>query len=386
MQVSKKLLELREQAAIGRNQWAKASGLITVLGFIALLGLPGDATAEHGGGNGRPTVDAGLAAYVPAAEVSGSLTIAGSDTMQPLMTRLASEFRRYYPDTKIAVQGGGSDSAMEAFLQGIAASRRGDGNYRGHLGSNRPMILASSRPLTQHEREEARSAHGHEPLEIPIALDAVAIYVHRDNPLQGLMLEQVDAIFGTSRKRGLQQDITTWGQVGLADGWEQKPIHLYGRDKRSGTRTFFQHVALMDGELKGEVKEEPGSASEILAIARDPFGIGYAGIGFQASMVRAVPLAEAVGKPFVAASAEAAANGTYPLRRYLYLYVNVNKAPNTELKPVIQEFLKFVNSREGQGTAVKAGVYPLPLPEVAKNLQALTGAATATTAITATMN
>jgi phosphate transport system substrate-binding protein len=365
---------------MNRTTWP----LVSLLGFVFLLGLIGQAHAEHAGGNGKPVVDAAVATYVPVDKVSGALTITGSDTMQPLLARLASEFRRLYPDTKIAVQGGGSDYALEAFLQGIAASRRGDGNVKGHLGSNRPMILASSRSLTDHELEEARMAHGHQPTAIPIALDAVAVYVNRDNPIQGLTLEQVDAIFSKTRKRGLQQDITTWGQAGLQDGWEQKPIHLYGRDKRSGTRTFFQQVALHDGELKGEVKEEPGSASEILAIARDPFGIGYAGIGFQASMVRALPLAEAAGKPFVVPSAKTAADGSYPLRRHLYLYVN--KAPKADLEPVILEFLKFVNSREGQETVIKAGVYPLPATEVANNFQILTGTAVTSTRITATSN
>lgn len=366
------------------NLRRRVAALGGALGVVTLVGLPLMAGAQHGGVDGKPVVKAAPPSYTAAANVSGSLTIAGSDTMQPLLARMASEFQRRYMDTKIAVQGGGTDSALEAFVQGNAGSRRGDGNVRGHLASNEVMLLASSRALTPREIEEFRARYGYEPTEVPIAMDAVAIYVNRENPIEGLTLEQADAIFGQGRKRGLREDISTWGQVGLKDGWEQEPIALYGRDRRSGTRTFFKHVALLDGELKTEVREAPGSASEILAIARDPLGIGYAGIEFQASMVRAVPLAEKAGMPYVKPSPDSASNGTYPLSRHLYLYVN--KAPDAELKPAILEFLKFVNSREGQETVVKAGAYPLSLAVIARNLQGLTGSAGPGSAFTAATN
>lgn len=351
------------------------------LGVATLVGIPFMAGAHPFGVDGKPVIEAGIPSYAAGAKVSGSLTIAGSDTMHPLLVQLAIEFRRWYTDTKIAVQGGGTDAAMEAFLQGNAYSRRGDGNVTGHLASNDVMLLASSRTLSPREVEEFRARFGYEPTEVPIAMDAVAIYVNRENSIEGLTLEHVEAIFGVAHKRGLQEDIRTWGQVGLRDGWEEKPLHLYGRDKRSGTRTFFKHVALLDGELKAEVREEPGSASEILAIARDPLGIGYAGIEFQASMVRAVPLAEKAGMPYVKPSPDSASNGTYPLSRHLYLYVN--KAPDAELKPAILEFLRFVNSREGQEAVVKAGAYPLPLALAAKNLQNLTDSPGPGSAVTA---
>ncbi len=153
--------------------------------------------------------------------------------------------------------------------------------------------------------------------------------------------------------------------------WAQQPIRLHGRDKQSGTRSFFKQEALAGGELKTTIVEAPGSASEILAIAKDPLAIGYAGIGFQTSFVRALALAEKAGQPFVAPSAAAAADGTYPLHRPLYLYVNMD--PKVALDREEMEFLKFINSREGQQIVVKAGVYPLSSAHVAKNLQVLTG-------------
>jgi phosphate transport system substrate-binding protein len=347
------------------------------IGALLLLGLPlwwqasSDALAEHAGASTVAGTVPDIASYNPTQAVSGTLTIGGSDTMQPLLARLVSAFRQWSPDAKIAIQGGGSDAATEAFISQLAASRRGDGNTRGHLGSNTIMMLAASRPFTSHETDEFRSRFGYEPMEVPIALDAVAVYVNKANPIQELSLDQVDAIFGIARKRGAHQGIATWGQLGLHDGWEQKPINIYGRDKRSGTRTFFKQIALLDGDFKPEIKEEPGSASEILAIARDPLAIGYAGIGFQSSLVRTIPLTEKPGMPSVRPTAVSAGDGSYPLSRHLYLYVN--KVPKEPLNPMILEFLRFINSREGQSTVGKAGVFPLPSSQVARNLEMLVG-------------
>ncbi|MBX9660429.1 MAG: PstS family phosphate ABC transporter substrate-binding protein [Nitrospiraceae bacterium] len=328
-----------------------------------------------------PVVDSGIASYVPKTGISGGIAIAGSDTMQPIIAKIASAFRQWQPNIKLAVQGGGSDAAMIAFVQNIAASRRGDGNVRGHLSSNDVTILASSRPLTEAERQTFHSRYGFEPTEVPIALDAVAIYVNYQNPLEGLTLDQLDAIFSKTRKRGAAAAITTWGQLGLQEGWEQQPIRLYGRDKRSGTRTFFLHTALLNGELNPDLREAPGTAMEILDLSRDAAGIGYAGIGFQASTVRILPIAEKAGAPFVLPTAESATNGSYPLARPLYLYAK--RSPKGELDADVAEFLKFVNSREGQETIAKAGVFPLSASQVTTNLQALIGAPMSASTLTA---
>jgi phosphate transport system substrate-binding protein len=340
-----------------------------------MLAYAGTAVAaEQTEPQGRPVVDSAIGSYVAKADVSGAVAIAGSDTMQPIIARIASAFKQWQPDVKIAVQGGGTDAALLQFLQDQSTIRRGDANPKGHLVSGSIALLASSRSFTDKERKDFQSRYGYEPTEIPIALDAVAIYVHRQNPVEGITMEQLDAIFGRDRKRGASDEITTWGQVGLKDEWAGQPIHLYGRDPRSGTRTFFKQAALLDGEFRGTVREEIGYASEILAISRDALAIGYAGIGFQSSYVRVVPVAEKTGALFVAPSAESAASGAYPLSRHLYLYAK--RDPKTGLEPAVLEFLKFVNSREGQEMVAKSGAYPLPAQETARNLQALGGATT----------
>ncbi len=359
-------------------RWDKqAASLSGALMGLMLLGFASVILAEHAAPTDRRGVDAAIAPYIAPAGVSGAIVIAGSDTMHPIMVRMASVFRQLQPNVKLAVQGGGSDAALKNFLQDQAFIRRGDAdpNPRGHQVSGSIALLASSRPLTNEERKEFWSRYGFEPTEIPIALDTIAIYVNSRNPVQGLTMEQVDAIFGNDRKRGFPENITTWGQVGVEGDWTQQPINVYGRDKQSGTRTFFIDQVLLGGEVKKTIREEKGIALEILALSRDVFGIGYAGIGFQASTVRVVPLAEKAGMPYIRPSAESASNGTYPLSRFLYLYAR--KAPDSDLEPVTLEFLKFANSREGQEAVLKEGAYTLSAAQVAANLQTLTGSSVA---------
>jgi phosphate transport system substrate-binding protein len=308
--------------------------------------------------------------YQPAQGIGGRVTIAGSDTMQPLMAKLAASFRSFQPNAKFGVEGQGSSESIREFMLGLSFQRRGDkAGGRGTEGASSTGLLASSRPLTEQEVKGFASHHGYEPIGIPIAMDAVAIYVHKDNPVASLTLEQVDGMFSSTLKRSRAGAVTTWGQIGLKDSWASQPIHTYGRNKKSGTREFFKHVALLDGELHDDVQEQPGSASEILAIAQDPLAVGYAGVGFQSSMVRIIPLAAELGGTAILPSAESVSNGQYPLARPLYLYVNKN--PDGKLDPVVGEFLKFVNSRQGQETVARANFYPLTAAQISRNLELL---------------
>ena len=343
-----------------------------IFSAASLMVMPQMSRAEHSPVDGaRPAVDEALSFYQPQAIVSGRMTIAGSDTMQPLLAKLAIEFRGRHPDIKIAVQGSRNhqESSVlpltQAFIDGLANSRRGDGKVSGHLGSNDVQMLASSRALTAEEIKKFRARHGYEPTAIMIAQDAVALYVHKENPVPGLTLEQVDGIYSQTRRRGAS-DLRSWGRVGLTDIWEGAPIHVYGRDARStGTFPFFKQVVMLDGDFKKDVQTQPGSASVVLAVAADKMGIGYSGIGFQTSSVRVVPLAESPGMPFIEPSAETVMSGRYPLSRPLYLYVN--KDPGKAWEQNVLEFLRFVNSREAQQVVVLTGVYPLTSSQVAKN-------------------
>ncbi len=347
--------------------------LFTELFILSLVwwGTVSLVAAEVTADDAKPGGGPALARYVSAGELSGQMTIAGSDTMQPMVSKLTAAFKRFYPQVDFAVEGGGSEEGIRGFILGYSDQRRGDKARQGHLGPNKPTILSSSRKLREDELRAFASHRGYRPMEFPIAMDAVALFVNRENPIHGLTLEQVDAIFSHARKRGYRENIATWGQLGLTDGWEDQPIRLYGRDKASGTREFFTQAALLGADLKEEVKEQPGSASEILAIARDPLGMGYLGIGFQSSYVKAVPLAERAGLPYVSPTPETVADGTYPLSRLLYFYVD--QPPGKPYNPTLLEFLRFINSQDGQVVVARAQYFPLSPSLVNRSLVVLNG-------------
>lgn len=347
--------------------WRTLTGELVLLSVLQLFYLVDGSFAELNGPLTAATIESTLPHYASQTQVSGTFKVQGSETMYPLLARLAMEFQRLQPKVAIEARGGGSSKAITEFLQ-PPLSKVGRVMWFEQRASHFPMI-AASRELLDTEVKEFISQHGYEPTAVPVAVDAVALYVHKDNPLSGLTLDQADAIFSTTRKRGSKIEITQWGHLGLAEGWEQAPIRLYGRDPRSGTRAFFQEHCLVGGDFKPAVHEAPGPASVILDLSHDPLGIGYSGLGLQASAVRVMPLAEAAGRTFVVPSSETVADQTYPLRRVLYLYLD--KPPKTPVPPAVQEFLTFILSQEGQAAVMKAGFFPLPSTHVTRGAVAL---------------
>ncbi|HQY59519.1 MAG: substrate-binding domain-containing protein [Nitrospira sp.] len=333
---------------------------IVCAAMLLVLGGFHPTQAEQSGPFAGVMVDPGLERYSPKSQVVGGFRVQGSDTMHALMRRLVSDFQSRQPKITIDLKAGGSAKAIAEFIEPPQPGRIVVKEER----AKQILLVSSSRELLDAEKQKFSSARGYEPLAVPIAIDAVALYVHKDNPLTGLTLDQADAIFSTARQRGYKHDIRVWGDLGLDHGWETAPIQSYGRDRKSGTRAFFQEHVLAGGEFKPTLHEEPGAASVILALSRDQLGIGYSGIGLQASSVRILPLAESEGMPLITPSAATVADQSYPLRRLLYLYLN--KEPGTPLSPAVQEFLEFVKSREGQESVARAGFYPLPLDQVEK--------------------
>jgi phosphate transport system substrate-binding protein len=289
---------------------------------------------------GAVRIDPAILSYKPVQAVSGSLKSIGSDTMNNEMANWAEGFRKFYPGVKVEIEGKGSSTAPPALEQGTA-----------HFG---PM----SREMKKEEMDKFEKKYGYKPTSVKTSLDVLAVYVHKDNPLKTLTLPQVDAIFSKSRRGGFKSDIRTWGDLGLAGEWQDKPISLYGRNSASGTYGYFKEHALYKGDYKDEVKEQMGSSSVVQGVASDKYAIGYSGIGYKTPDVRALPIAGKEGQQSVEASMENAYNGTYPLARYLLLYVN--KAPNQELDPLRAQFLSYVLSREGQEDVIKDGYIPLP--------------------------
>lgn len=281
-------------------------------------------------------VDPDLPEYETVSGISGNLSSIGSDTLNNLMTLWAEEFQSLYPNVNVQIQGAGTSTAPPAMAEGTA-----------NFG---PM----SRMPRDSEQQAFEERHGYPMTIIGVGIDTIAVFVNRDNPIEGMSIEQVDAVFSATRRCGHGEDITRWGQLGLEGAWANRDITLYSRNAVSGTYGYFRQHALCDGDFKDAINEQPGSASVVQGVSESLNGIGYSGIGYQTSGVRAIP----VGDPPVPPSAETAADGSYPLARFLY--VAVNKHPNRDLAPLEREFLKLVLSKQGQEVVVRDGYIPLP--------------------------
>jgi phosphate transport system substrate-binding protein len=290
--------------------------------------------------SGPPKLDPALVPYKPVSGVSGNVSSIGSDTLNNLMTLWAESFNKFYPNAKVQIEGKGSSTAPPALISGTA-----------QLG---PM----SRPMKGTEIDQFEKKYGYKPTPIRTSVDALAVFVNKDNPIKCLTLPQVDAIFSKSRRQGYKEDIKTWGQVGLTGEWASRPISLYGRNSASGTYGFFKEHSLKNGDFKDEVKEQPGSASVVQGTTVDRYATGYSGIGYATAGVRAVPLAEKEGAKCYEADPDNAYAGTYPLARFLYVYIN--KAPGKALEPATREFVKLMVSKEGQEVVIKDGYFPVP--------------------------
>lgn len=308
----------------------------------------------------KPTIDPNIQTYVRGTAITGTLSIAGSDTMKSLTQRWESKLREIYPDFSIQVQGMGSETGAMALLDGKA------------------QIATLSRKMTSVEIAAFTKRYGYAPTEIPVAADALAVFVHLDNPVTGLTLQELDAVFCKDRRRGSDHAITNWGQLGLGDEWGQAGIRLHGRNSSSGSTAFFREHVCQNGEFLSTLKPAPGAASIIVEITRDRYAAGFSGIGFRTSRVRPIALSEGKGQAFVEPNFETVINGTYPLRRHLYLYVN--KAPKSVLPANVSEFIKFAMSQEGQQVVAKEGFFPLPAEELNRQLALWTQPVQAATA------
>lgn len=286
-------------------------------------------------------VDPALPEYERVSGVAGNFSSVGSDTLANLMTLWAEEFKRFYPNVNIQIQAAGSSTAPPALTEGIA-----------NVG---PM----SREMKDNEIEAFENKYGYKPTAIPVAIDALAVFVHKDNPIEGMTIAQVDAIFSSTLKCGYPEVIDTWGNVGLTGAWENRDVQLFGRNSVSGTYGYFKETALCTGDFKNSVNEQPGSASVVQSVSTSINSIGYSGLGYTTSSVKAIPIASEDGEEYYSANADNAISGNYPLARFLFVYVN--KEPNKSLTPLESEFIKLVLSKAGQEVVLKDGYIPLPV-------------------------
>jgi len=321
--------------------------ILRLLSLVVLVSMVG------GSALAAVSVDPALHGYEANTQVSGSIKSIGSDTMNNMMALWSEGFRIVHPGAKIEVEGKGSSTAPPALIAGTS-----------NFG---PM----SRAMKAKEIEAFEKKFGYQPVQLRTSLDMLAVYVHKDNPIRGLTLQQLDAIFSKTRKGGYPSDIRTWGDVGLTGEWADKPIRMYGRNSASGTYGYFKQHALFKGDYKDSVNEQPGSSSVVQGIATDKYGIGYSGIGYMTSDVRAVALSTETGKnpEFIPAEADYAYSGDYPLARFLYL--SVNYKPGSKLDDLRAEFVRYVFSKNGQEDVLKDGYLPVPASVANQELQAV---------------
>ncbi|HFQ4955659.1 TPA: PstS family phosphate ABC transporter substrate-binding protein [Vibrio vulnificus] len=295
--------------------------------WLSLLLMGGISTSAQ-------ALDTPLQPYKKIPGVSGNLLSVGSDTLAGMTTLWVEDFKALYPNINAQVQASGSSTAPPALTEQTA-----------QFG---PM----SRPMRLREVEAFERTHGYKPTALRVAIDAIGIFVHQDNPVQGLNFPQLDAIFSATLRCGAEDFVSTWAQLGIDAEWAKRNFQLFGRNSVSGTYGYFKKHALCGGDFKSQVNEQPGSASVVQSVASTLSGIGYSGVGYRVAGVRLLPIAKQ-GNEFVYPSRENILTGDYPLSRYLYVYVN--KHPSKALSPIEAEFIKFIYSAQGQALVEKDG-------------------------------
>jgi phosphate transport system substrate-binding protein len=306
--------------------------VLGVLAAVVVAVLPNPIQAQV-------KVDPKLPEFKAVQGVSGNLKIVGSDTMKTEMGLLSEGFAKFYPNVRFEIEGKGSATAPPALLDGTS------------------QFAPMSRGMKAKEVDDFKKKYGYPPVALPTSIDMLEVYVHKDNPIKGLTLQQVDAVFSRTRKGGYAKAINTWGDLGLKGEWADKPITLYGRNKISGTNKFFLEHALFNGAFRDEVKEQLGSDAVVEHVANDKYAIGYSGMGSKSAGVKSLPLALDIKSQYIAPEPENAYSGDYPLTRMLLLYAI--QRPGTELDPLRREFIRYLYSQQGQSDVLRSGFLPL---------------------------
>ncbi len=303
--------------------------------IILGLGIPGNGRSLWGD---RHLESENLSTYVPVSGITGNLNSIGSDTLNNMMTLWAESFQAIYPNVNIQLEGKGSSTAPPALIESTA-----------QLG---PM----SRDMKPSEIQGFEVRFGYEPMRIPVAMDALAIFLHKNNPIEVLNLKQLDAIFSQTRYRG-NAAIISWSQLGLEGPMAKRTISVFGRNSASGTHGLFKKYVLLEGDFLPKVQEQQGSSAVVMGVANDLYSIGYSGIGYQNSGVKIIKISDD-GETFFSPAYQHVVSGEYPLSRVLWIYIN--RPPGEPMDALVREFLKFVLSREGQAIVEKSGYYPVP--------------------------
>ncbi len=287
----------------------------------------------------RIVVDPNLPAFQRIDNVSGKLTSIGSSALTQLLNRWGDDLKRLYPNLAFDITGGGSGSAPPA------------------LNEAKADLAPMSRPMNATERAAFQAKFGYPPTQITVGVDALAIYVNKNNPLKQISLRELDAIYSASRKRGASE-VTTWGQLGLTGQWANQTINVFGPNTTQGMYTLFRADVLQGGDYRYEMRSEPVASAIVQGVGADDAAIGFASHVFASVRARPLALSLEPNGPAIEPTQTSAASGEYPLARNFYIYIN--RKPGTPLSPALAAFVSFVCSKQGQHIAVELGHYPLP--------------------------
>ncbi len=318
----------------------RARRVLTTIAALAALPLLAMGVHEE------VMVEDELPVYEATSGVSGTITSIGSDTMNNLMTLWGEEFSKFYPSVKTSVEGKGSSTAPPALIEGQA------------------MFGPMSRPMKSSEVDKFEAKFGYKPTALRTGIDALAVYVHKDCPLDEISIDQITEVFSVA---GADM---TWGDLGVTDrAYRTRKINIYGRNSASGTYGFFKKIALQGNDYKASVKEQPGSSAVVQGITGDRFGIGYSGLGYKTAGVKVLKVS-LDGDEAYEPNAENSLSGDYPIARFLYLYINAD--PQVGLTdPLRIEFVKLIFSKQGQEVVAKDGYFPVPAEVAREDLERL---------------
>jgi phosphate transport system substrate-binding protein len=331
-------------------------GVFALCALNLLAGATGWAAAPAG--------DAALPSYVAQTEAAGELRVSGADTMQALMEDWGRTFQQRHPRAALRVT---HDTKLSA--EGFTALLEGQAD-----------VVTFVREPFRAEQQGFEQKFGYPMRVVNVAggsyatqsgTHAIAIYVNAGNPLRGLTLAQLDAVFSKTLRRGAMQTITTWGQLGLTGEWAQRPVHVYGMLRQRGSGNppgivnYLSDAMLAGGDWRDDLREqvdrpgEPALHAIVHRVAEDPLGIGYSGFAYGAPGAKTLALARTGQGPFYAGTAAEVASRDYPLSRRIYLGFNV--PPGQPLSALQREFLRFVLSREGQQAVAADHMHFIPL-------------------------
>jgi phosphate transport system substrate-binding protein len=295
--------------------------------------------------SGAVKVDASVPEYKAVEGVTGTVKSIGSDSMNNLMTAWSEDFKKFYPSVQVEIEGKGSGTAPVALIE------------------NQAQFGPMSRPMKNEEIKQFEAKFGYKPVGIRTAVDTLAVFVHKDNPITELSMDQLAKAFS------VKGPDMTWGDLGVTGELAGQPVALYGRNSASGTYGYFKEHALSKADFKNTVKEQPGSSAVVQAVGTDKSGIGYSGVGYVTADVKVLNIKKDAKSPAVTPTYETALNGQYPIARFLLVYVN--KAPGESMDTLRAEFARFMLSKQGQETVVRDGYYPVPSKIIAEDLKTL---------------